>query len=570
MTRARTEQKLVATKTALHLYELVADELVRAGVSDIFGLMGEDTAPVVVAADRRDVRYYAARHENQAVAMADGYWRVSRRVGVATVTGGPGFTNALTAINTARRAHSGVVVLTGGGRPQEDDHDTGAIRAGTSRSWLKFFPQAAVCRAMGLEVVTPATPEAAIHDLRGALARAARGEVVVVVITRDLLLAEAEPVDVQQTDPSPFLRTRPDPEDISVIVDLFQETWAVSRPVILAGRGAVHAGAGPVLRRLAELTGAVLATTLPARGLFHGDPYNIGVCGTFATPIAADVVTSANCVLAFGAGMNQYTTYENTLFPTALVVQVDVNEEAIGRFLDVEASIVADARLTAEALVAELEQRGHVATGLRIPELRGELETFDPADGFQDASTDDRIDPRTLMVELDRILPENRIIASDAGRHAKFAIRYLRVLRPENFAWIVDAGSIGLGLGAAVGAAVARPGELVVVPIGDAGLMMALGDLETAVRYQLPLVLIVANDEALGSEVNVLAAMGMPTAAAEISAPSFAEVARSLGADGMTVRTRADIAAVGAALARPRDVPLVVDCLIDRNAAGAA
>lgn len=548
----------------LRVYEAVARSLVADGCGAVFGLMGDDTAALVVAIQDSGIAYYGARHENQAVAMADGYARVTRRVGVATVTGGPGFSNALTAINTARRSGSGTVVIVGAGRSGEDDHDDAVVRAGSRVGWLKYLPQLAVCESIGIAALRPATAEAAIRDTRLAFARARRGETVVLILGRDVLGQEIDAGAIARfAVPEPAPRPAPSPEDVAAFADLLQETWAVTRPVILAGRGALASDAGPALRRLGELTGAVLATTLRAPALFAGDPFNIGMSGTYSTSIGSELLLQADCVLAFGAALNKFTTHEHTLFPQALVVQVDTDESAIGRFVDAGLAIQADARLTAEALVAELERRGHSASGFRTPELAARLAAFRPADEVRDQSTPDLIDARTLMLELDRILPADRVLTIDAGHHSRFSIRYLGVQRPENFVQAVDAGSIGLGIGTAIGAAVGRPESTVVLGVGDAGLLMSIGDLETAVRMGLPLVVIVSNDHALGSEVKVLSELGLPTDLAKIPAPSFAAIATALGAEGHTVSSLADLHRIAHRLrVRPTGL-LLLDCRVN-------
>jgi thiamine pyrophosphate-dependent acetolactate synthase large subunit-like protein len=543
------------------VYEQIARTLVAAGVECLFGYMGDDTAPVIVAAEDGGVRYYATRHENQAVAMADGYARASGRVGVATVTGGPGFTNALTAINTARRGGAGLVVLAGAGRPGEDDHDPGVIRDVGIAGWQKHFPQAAVCRAMGVEVFAPATGAAAAGDVHAALWHARDGRTIVVVLGRELVLEPLQASEARALDP-PAAPVMPSPQAVTELADLLEETWVVERLLILAGRGAVRAGAGAELRRLGELTGALLATTLRARSLFAGDEFAVGICGTLSTSVASELIAKARCVLAFGASLNRHTTDHYRLLPEALVVQIDSDGRALGRFVDVALSIEADARSTARALVAELERRGHGATGFRTPETEALL-AGDTAEHFADASTGELIDPRVLMRELDSIIPPDRIVALDSGNQVRFALRQFGVERPEDFVQSTDGGSIGLGVGFAMGAAAANPGRLVVLAVGDAALMMALGDLETAVRYELPLLIVVANDGAMGSEVNRLLALGLPPERAELPAPAFAALAEAMGADGLTVRSAADLAEVGRRLESGLHGPLVLDCRVN-------
>lgn len=552
------------TSPTAHVYDVVADALLESGASCIFGVLGEDTAPLVAAASTRGIAFHAARHENQAVAMADGFARSSGRTGIATVTGGAGFSNALTAIHTAHRAGSRVVVITGTSRPSEDDHEQHIIRSIGPAAWLKYFPHTSALALLGIASIAPRTAASAAADTHAALARGRNGTVVL-VLGRNLVLESAETAqkrgfDAARAQAAP---NAPDPHAVAAVADLLQETWAVSRPLILAGRGAAVSAAGPALQRLADLTGALLSTTLAAPGLFHGDPYAIGVCGSYATPVASELITQADCVLAFGAGLNPLTTFSNTLFPNALVVQVDHDECALGRFMDVQISIRGDARLVAEALVGELERRGHQATGFRTAETRAAIAAYRPDAELCDRSTMDRLDPRRLMLALDSVLPPERIVCSDGGQHSRFAIRYVRVTRPENFMLTVDAGSIGLALGAGIGAAIARPRDLVVVFVGDGSMMMALGDLDTAVRLRVPMLIVVSNDDALGAEVNVLSDLGMSPTVAEIASPSFKAIAVAMGARAATVRSLADLRVVEQWLEDRIDMPLVLDCHVN-------
>lgn len=550
-------------------YDDVADALAAAGVRCLFGVLGEDVAPLVVAVVARGITYHAARHENQAVAMADGYARATGRMGVATVTGGPGFSNALTAINTAHRAGSPVAVLIGAGRPEEDDHSREVVRQANGASWLKHFPQAAVLEVLGIPVEKPLSAAAAAGAAARAMARGQRGTVVL-VLGRSLLLADvprrpdsgSRGDDVGSAAGAPAAPP-PDAGKIGELADLLQESWAVRQPLILAGRGAVTSGAGPALRRLGGQIGALLATSLRARELFRDDPFALGVCGSYSTPVGSELITQSDCVLAFGATLNPWTTYRNTLFPKALLVQVDSDQEAIGRFLPAALGIQGDARQVAEALVSELERRGHSAPGCRGASVREAIAQYRKDADVVDRSTATQIDPRTLMLAIDRILPPDRILCVDAGQQARFAIRYVGVERPENFMQALDAGALGLALGTAIGAAVGRLPSVVVAAIGDGGAMMSLGDLDSAVRFGLPLLVLVSNDESFGAEVNVLANLGMDTRLADTPCPSFAAMAESMGARGATVRCVGDLSALEEWLREQPRVPLLLDCRVN-------
>jgi len=543
-------------------FERIADALAKAGVDCIFGVLGDDTGPLITATTERGIRYIFARHENQAVAMADGYSRVTGRTGVATVTAGPGFSNAITAINSAHRGKSHVCVLVGTGNVAEDDIEPGTIRSTPSASWLKYFPQSAVLDLLGICAVKPDSADSAWHKTQIAIQHA-NSRTVVLVLPRDVLKGIIDGDSDVSIIEATTRGVAPDAQQIATVAELLQETWAINRPLILAGRGAVNSGAATALQRLGELTGALMATTLHANALFYGDPYNVGICGTYSTSVASELIIQTDCVLAFGAGLNALTTYNNTLFPKAMIIQIDTDPAAFGRFVDVEIGIQADTQQTAEMLVAELERRNHTAEGFRTDVVRNAIAEYRASDSVQDKSVSGLIDPRTLMIELDRILPTQRILCADGGQQARFAIRYIPVVQARNFLQASDAGSIGLGMGNAIGAAIARPGELVVATIGDASMMMALGDLETAIRLRLSILVVVSNDEALGSEVNFLSEQGLPIEAALTPSPSFAAIAQSMGAQAATVRSPDDLGVVRRWLQESPNVPLILDCRIN-------
>src|SRR5579862_1358071 len=271
------------------VYEALAKEFQIQGITKIFGLMGEDLAKFVVEIDRLGLDYVACRHENQAVAMADGYARFSGQLGVALVTSGPGFTNALTLITTAARACSRVLVLVGASSALEDESGMEHLRS------IKYFRYAEACAFDDVPFYKPRTAEAVLGEAQAAIERARRDTTVVLNLAADIL---EEPATVQphaKTADAPQLPLLEPPSDeITVVADLLQETWAAGNILILAGRGAVLSNAGPAIRRLGEITGAALSTSLPATPYFDGDPYYLGVCGTFSTSLGAEIIGHAD------------------------------------------------------------------------------------------------------------------------------------------------------------------------------------------------------------------------------------------------------------------------------------
>lgn len=539
-------------------FAAIAEEIVRLGVRDAFTFMSDDICKLVGELSRRGVRVHHTRHEHLAVGMADGYARSSGHVGVALVGAGVGLTNALNAILTARRAHSEVVVLSGQ-----------MAGAGTEagRLQFKYVDQPALLDAIDVRHLDLSTAASARAELRTSfeLARQAEG-IVVVNMPEELLEAEGADEPARAAiEPTPAALSKDDQE---VMLELLRETWTSRRTVILAGRGAVRAGARDDLLRLGDATGALLATTLMAKGFFGGSPFALGVVGTYATAAASELAGQADLVLAFGASLNYDTTYDGTIFGKARVVHIDSRSAALGKYLAPDLGVVADARLAAAALADELERRGHRVEGYRTADAVARIARSRTEEQVADRGGADGLDPRVLMIELDKRLPARRTVVVDAGYHAKAANRYLSSADGRSHLWPVEYGAIGCALGNALGAAVAHPDRLTVLCIGDGGLMMTLADLDTAARYRLPLLVVVSNNGGLVAELHNLLDSGYSGDDARYENPSFEAVARSLGVEAATVRTIADLDSLQERFRELRG-PMLLDCVVTSRAVDA-
>lgn len=540
------------------VYEAIVEELGRKGVTNAFGLVGSETLKLTAEIDRRGIRYFNSRHDSAAVAMADGYARVTNDVGVAILERGPGFTNGLTALISAAKAGSRVVALAG-------DAAVGLAGPAVARiaaQHAKHVDQARVAEAAGIRQVTLRSPGSAIADLAVAFDCARGGTTVLVNLPKDVQEAPAgrEPTRVEFG--AMLERSPADPEVIAQVADLLETSWAAGNPLILAGRGAVNSGAKEALLQLGETCGALMATTLLARSFFAGDPYNVGVVGTFATPVASELLQAADVVLAFGTSLNQLQTLGGELFPKAKVIQFDVDRAAFGRwFRAPDIAVNGDVRLAASALVDELARRHHHSTGYRTPETSARIAGFDIESTFRDVGAVGALDPRALRLRLDDALPKDRCIVCDVGHHTAFTATYLSVPDPRSWICFTDCSALGSATGVAIGAAIAQPNRLTVLAIGDGGLMMTLGELETAVRYRVPLVVLVMNDAAYGAELHALRAFGLPDTVATFPDLSFERIARALGADAATVRSLDDVAPLTDRFNHLAG-PFVVDCKV--------
>jgi thiamine pyrophosphate-dependent acetolactate synthase large subunit-like protein len=527
--------------------DVIGETLAKQGVKAAFGVVGSGNLVVTNALCRHGVQFHHARHEMSALCMADGYARVSGEVGVCSVHQGPGLTNTMTGLAEAAKSRTPVLVLAG---------ETPAA-ALTSNFRIDQHDLVESVGAIADRV----------HSARTAADDAARAYYRAIVERRPVVLMM--PIDIQpqpagQTEPSrpplpPLPKPTPNAEAVSAAADLLQ---TARRPAIIAGRGAVLADAGPALEQLGERIGAVLATSAPANGLFTGLPYALGISGGFASPFAATILPQADVVLVAGASVNHWTTKYGALIATgAKVIQIDVDPRAIGRNRPADAALIGDVASAANALIDALAN--HRNTGFRTAELEAEIAaTTWRDDPYDDASTDEWIDPRTASIALNDLLPTNRAVAVDSGHFLGYPSMYLDV--PDARAWVFPNGfqAVGLGLGNAIGAAVADPNRVTVAAIGDGGAFMALAELETAARLKLTLLVVIYDDAAYGAEVHHFGPMGQDVSCVRFPDADLAAIARAAGAKAATVRATDDLKIVEEWLMNPHG-PLVLDVKVN-------
>jgi acetolactate synthase I/II/III large subunit len=540
------------------VFEALAQRLCELGVQALFGLPASETMRLGVAAERLGIPHYAARHEQVAVGMADGYARSTGEVGVVLTGRGPGLTNGVNAMITAAKASTPLLVVAG---ETTAALATDPVAASKHIMSVKTIDQASFLRSFGVVPVVLDAAASAAADFTAAYELARAGNAVAVLIREEVAVSEGgdEPARVELPKPIAKDRVAPPAEDIGLLTALLEESWAVKRPVVIAGRGALDANAAADLVRIADSIGAVLGTTLTAKSLFAGHPFDMGVIGMLSTPIASDLVIRSDLVLAFGASLNQYTSYAGDLFRSTKIVQVDERDEAIGRFQPVDLGIVADVGLTAATLADELKNRQHFASGYRTSKLAADIAGFRFEDTFNNEGEPGALDPRLLALALEEVLPRKKVVVFDNGAHISIAAKYLSTSESGSFLLTHDYGSVGSGMGIALGAAVGRGGQTVLLAIGDGGFMLTAADIETAARYRLPVVVAVFNDGGLAAEAHQLRMAGLPDGFARFETPRLDEVARSLGGSGVRVESFADLEGIAERVA-VLDGPLVLDC----------
>jgi thiamine pyrophosphate-dependent acetolactate synthase large subunit-like protein len=539
-------------------YQALVDDIKALGVQQVFGLMSDDTAVFATALDSSGVRFYGARHENNAVAMAEGFSYATGGLGVAVIGRGPATANGLHAAMYASRAGSRVLIISG-------EAATPSGSANGIGPDYKAFNATGVLGAAGIRTFVATSPATARGALADAAAAAMQGGAAALLLPVNVQLADmahdeaSAPSRPQRAAPPP---AAPSPASIEAAAAVVRQS---RKPLIVAGLGAHRAGAKAALEQLADRIGALLVTSARGKDLFRGHPANLGIVGSFSHSAARRMIEQADCVLVFGAGLNILTMSFGHSLPKVPLIQVDSARSSIGRWYPADVAVVGDARLAAEALLEALPGGSNTDRPFRSEETLRFLAEFDIARDFQPANTPRTVDPRSLGVALEKLLPAQRNLVYDAGNFLGI-VPYLSVPGPGHFKLTSDFASIGMGFGTALGVARARPHETTILVIGDGGFLMTMGELETVVREDLPLVIVLMNDCAYGAELHFLKMRDLPVAKSVFPDVDYAPIAEAFGFQAATIRTLDDLQKMESLLRKPEG-PVFLDCKLNASVA---
>lgn len=534
----------------MKVYDALARAFVAEGTTDVFGMMGDANMHWMNALAGHGVKLYEVRHEGAGLSMAHGFARASARPGVVTTTSGPGTAQLATSMLVASRARTPLVAFCG----ETALGDEGAVQHLDQRRF------AAAIESEFLQVTKGESAEEIVQ--RAFYLARTESRPVMISAPFDVQLQEFEDV-VDYVPSTELLRTPkllPNPAQIEQAAEIIASS---KRPVIIAGRGARHAGVGNQILALQRRIGAVIATTLQAKNWLHGHTeYHVGIAGLFGSKVAMEILQEADCVIAVGASLNHYTIESGYLFPEAKYIQIDTAPNIVmGNGQVADCYVQSDAVTGLTELTNALESHGVELEGFHTAEIESRLTAplIDPAEYHSGTGM---LDPREAIAVIDAELPGEIGLVLGSGHQTDFGTMLFQRSREvtSNYGMF---GAIGQAPLLTIGAVVAT-GKPTFVVEGDASFLMHLSEFETACRYGLPVLVVVMNDEGLGAEFHKSRAKGLDPDLALIPTPELGMVAQALGGAGATVRATDELRAALAEYVRaPR--PTVIDVRITRD-----
>lgn len=532
--------------------EIVCKALINEGVTHIFGLPGGVTIPLYDAfVDFPQLQHVLVRHEQGAMHMADGYARVSGRVGVVCVTSGPGATNCITGILNAYMDSVPLVVLTG----QVASHKIGqdsfqeADTVGITRPITKYN-----------YLVTEVDKLAyTIHEAFY-IARTGKPGPVLVDLPVDILRSKAEYVKPEQIRIRGYNPvTEGHPRQIQRAAEAIARA---KRPVIYAGHGVVISDAAPELFEFATKANIPVTTTILGLGAFpENHPLSMGMLGMHGTWYANTATHEADLLIAIGARFDDRITGDPKKFaPRSEKVHIDVDPTSIGKVIETHYPIVGDVKNVLQALIPLVPQGENT-------EWLKQIEIWKKDHPMWYSADSELVKPHYVIEKLAEITKSEAIICTDVGQHQMWAAQYCKVIKPRSFVSSGGLGTMGFGFPAAIGAALARPGEQVVCISGDGSFQMNMQELATAVRLKLAIKVVILNNAHLGM-VRQWQDLFWEKRFSQVDLsgnPDFVLLAESFGAVGLRATKASEVEPILRKAWEINDRPVVIDFIIPKD-----
>jgi len=529
--------------------QIIVDTLIEQGVDTMFGYLGGVILPFFDKLYDAPIRFINPRHEQGGTHMADGYARATGKVGVMVATSGPGATNLVTGLATAMMDSIPIVALTGQVRTELIGNDA-----------FQEADTTGITRPVTKHNVIVKDPNDLARTIREAfyIASTGRPGPVLIDIPVDMQVAQimvSKPEKIKL--PGYGVRTRGHSKQISIAAAAINDS---ARPVLYAGGGVIIANASDQMREFAQKAHLPVTTTLLGLGSYdQSRSESLDMLGMHGTAYANYAVQECDLLIAVGARFEDRVTGKLKTFAShAKIIHIDIDPASISKNVHVDIPVVGDAKTILAELSKEVEYRDRTEWFAKIAEWKAKY----PLRYDTGAKT---IKPQYVIEEVYRQTKGEATIVTGVGQHQMWTSQFYRFSRPRQLISSGGLGTMGFGLPAAIGAQVALPDQLVVDIDGDSSFNMTLGELATAVQYDLPVKVCIMNNGYMGMVRQWQELFyGKRYSCSWLKNPDYATVARAFGAVGITVDKKKDVpAAIEKMLAETK--PCVVDFKIDRE-----
>lgn len=528
--------------------QIIVETLIEQGCETVFGYPGGFVLNIYDElyknCDR--IRHVISAHEQGAAHAADGYARASGKVGVVIATSGPGATNLVTGIANAYLDSTPLVAITGNvplsmlGRDSFQEVDTMGITMPITKHNY---------------IVKDITELAPIMREAFRICKSGRPGPVLIDVPKDIQL-QAHTYKPQK--PSEKCKNRTVEE--SKLDEIEQLISEAERPFVYCGGGVIISDAGKEAEELASIIDAPMGFSIMGLSAVSGDnPYNLGMTGMHGRYASSKAKSKADLIIAIGVRFSDRATGNKDKYSkNAKIIHIDIDPAEIDKNITTYLGVIGDIKETLTRLLGKLSPMKHPEWKCAVDELVDEENTFCPKDNA--------LHPKAIIEAVQQYTDENTIIATDVGQHQMWTAQYYRFKKPRTFITSGGLGTMGFGMGAAIGSSIAQGNRRTVLFTGDGSFGMNLNELATAVSNEIPLVIIIMNNGVLGMvrQWQTLFFDKRYSNTTLTRKTDFVKVAEAFGAEGYRAETMEEFdKALKAAFASK--TPVLVDCKVDMD-----